>query len=43
MDADSAAELRQLDGFLIGKLVAIEPVTLDGLRVKLKNHITMAI
>jgi hypothetical protein len=43
MDADSAAELGQLDGFLIGKLVAIEPVTLDGLRVKLKNHITMAI
>ena len=43
MDADSAKELGQLDRYLIGKLIAVETVTLDGLKVKLRNHLPMVI
>jgi hypothetical protein len=39
MDADSTAELGQLDSFLIGKLVAVEVVALGDLQVKLRNHL----
>lgn len=43
MDADSADELGQLDRFLIGRLVAVEVVTLADLQVKLANHLDMVI
>ena len=43
MDHDSADELGQLDRFLMGKLIAIEVVTPDALKAKLKENLKMTV
>ena len=43
MDHDSAEELGQLDRFLMGKLIAIEVVTPDALKAKLKENLKMTV
>jgi hypothetical protein len=43
MDSDGEGELSELDAFLFGKLIAVEVVSLDALKIKLIRHLPMRV